>query len=44
MITNKIGAILLLLLFLDISYLKNLSLPAVSSGELTPNRLKLLFR
>ena len=24
MITNKIGAILLLLLFLDISYLKNL--------------------
>ena len=44
MITNKIGAILLLLLFLDISYLKNLSLPAVSSRELTSNRLKLLFR
>lgn len=44
MITNKIGAILILLLFLDISYLKNLSLPAVSSGELTSNRLKLLFR
>ena len=44
MITNKIGAILILLLFLDISYLKNLSLPAVSSRELTSNRLKLLFR